>query len=202
MVIMLRAVDSSSSNQFLPFFFFFFWLFKKRLLLPERSFLINSSFFISNVSLSLDFDRSLLATNYPKDIPISHYDNISIVHPFSPSYISTKYISDSHRLTIEFELVCNASFPPSKPSKIFQIYVSALYKAPIDCPIHARVSFLLPKNSRFTCPHRLLQEMIDRPTESPLPFSNSLKNSTEISIFSLKSRERTNPNQTCSKKTF
>lgn len=147
--------------------------------MPER-FLINSSFFTSNVSLSLDFDRSLLATNYPKDIPVSHCNNISIVHPFSPSYISTKYISDSHRLTIEFELVCNASFPPSKPSKIFQIYVSALYKAPIDCPIHARVSFLLPKNSRFTCPHRLLQEMIDRPTESPLPFSNSLKNSTEI----------------------
>lgn len=119
---MLRAVDSSSSNQFLPFFFFFFLLFKKRLLLPER-FLINSSFFTSNISFSLDFDRSLLATNYPKDIPVSHYDNISIVHPFSPSYISTKYISDSHRLTIEFELVCNASFPPSKPSKIFQIYV-------------------------------------------------------------------------------
>lgn len=86
---MLRAVDSSSGNQFFPFNFFF-WLFKKRRLLSER-FLINSSFLCtSNVSLTLDFDRSpLQQIIIPK---IFQFRIViifrSIVHPLSIKYIS------------------------------------------------------------------------------------------------------------------
>ena len=85
---MLRAVDSSSGNQFFPFNFFF-WLFKKRCLLSER-FLINSSFLCtSNVSLTLDFDRSPLQQIIPK---IFQFRIViifrSIVHPLSIKYIS------------------------------------------------------------------------------------------------------------------
>lgn len=97
---MLRAVDSSSGNQFFPFNFFFFWLFKKRRLLSER-FLINSSFLCtSNVSLTLDFDRSPLQQIIPK---IFQFRIViifrSIVHPLSINIFQIcVHVSINHRV--------------------------------------------------------------------------------------------------------